>query len=287
MGEDTFKFLSFGDRSLLHGLTYNVGYALSQNKSTSGSGRPEFIANTTKSYNFNDDFGPSGLDRLHNLSIGASLDLIGGFRLDQTYKLSTSPPVNLFVPNNVGAEGIFTADLNGDGGVGGASIRNELLPGTNIGAFGRSVGSISELNKLISDFNANFAGRLTPQGQRLVSAGIFTQSQMAALGGVIQAIPLVPSGNPDPFHTRFYADYRLSRPIKIWKENWLLEPSFSVFNVFNNAAKGTYAGLDGTCGALNHDYAADPGCDLGSLDRIRGLAVPARRQLQFGIRFSF
>jgi hypothetical protein len=102
----------------------------------------------------------------------------------------------------------------------------------------------------------------------------------------LTSIDLVPTNNPSPFQNTFKADYRLTRPIRIWKESWILEPSISFFNVFNDAPKNTYSGLDGTCGALNHDYANDPDCNVGTLDTVRGLAF-ARRQLQFGIRFSF
>ena len=42
-----------------------------------------FIANTTDNRDFLSDFGPSGLDRRHNLTISASVGLIGGFRWDQ------------------------------------------------------------------------------------------------------------------------------------------------------------------------------------------------------------
>jgi len=140
------------------------------------------------------------------------------------------------------------------------------------------------LNKVISAFNAQYAGRLTPHGQRLVNAGIFTEAQMRALGAVIQPIPLVPDSNPNPFQNRFTADYRLSRPVKIYKENWVLEPSLSIFNVFNNAPKGVYAGLDGTFGSLNFPYTT--ASDKAALDEVRGL-VFRRRQVQFGIRFTF
>jgi hypothetical protein len=218
------------------------------------------------------------------------MDLIGGFRLDQIYKFSTSPAISLFVPNFSGSNGIFTSDINGDGGHSGTP-RGDLLPGTNIGDFGRTIHNFKELNEVITAYNTAFANKLTPQGQRLVQAGIFTEAQLRSLGAVTPTIDLVPLSNPDPFQNRFTADYRLSRPIRIWKETWSLEPSISFFNVFNNAAKGTYGGLDGTCGSLNFDYASEPAndpeaCNFAALNRIRGLTA-ARRQLQFGIRFSF
>ncbi|MCC6328856.1 MAG: TonB-dependent receptor, partial [Acidobacteria bacterium] len=291
-GGDTFKFLSIGERALFKGLSYTVGYALASNKATSGVGRPEFIANTTDNRDWNSDYGPSGLDRRHNATVSASLDLIGGFRLDQIYRFQTSAPQSLFIPNNRAGSGIFTSDINGDGGVGGTP-RGDLLPGTNIGAFGRSIKNLADLNEVIAAYNANGANQLTPHGQRLVAAGIFSEAQLRAIGAVTPTIPLVPLGNPDPFENLFTADFRLTRPIRIWKENWILEPSFSVFNVFNHAALGAYAGLaipnPGSStvtnfGALNFDY-SNPD-DLAALSETRGLRA-RRRQMQFGIRFSF
>jgi hypothetical protein len=285
-GRKTFNFLSMGERSLFHGLSYTVGYAFARNQATSGVGRPEFIANVTDNRDWNSDYGPSGLDRKHNLTISASLDFIGGFRLDQIYRFATSAPQSLFIPNTRGSSGIFTSDFNGDGGVG-TTPRGDLLPGTNIGAFGRRIGSLEELNNYIIAYNTNFAGRLTPHGQRLVAAGIFSEAQLRALGAVLPTIPLVPLSNPNPFADLFTVDYRLTRPIKIWKENWILEPSWSVFNVFNHVALAQYGGLGtGTqFGTLNFPYTA---ADLPLLTESRGLRLEnRRRQMQFGIRFSF
>jgi hypothetical protein len=281
--KESLGFFRFGDISLFKSLSYTIGYALGSNKSTGGGGRPEFIANVTNNIRFNDDFGPNALDRKHILTISASLETIGGFRIDQIYRFSTPRPLSLFVPQKLGANSIFTSDLNGDGGHA-STPRVDLLPGTKIGDFGRKIKSIRDLNRVIAAFNAQYAGRLTPHGQRLVNAGIFSEAQMRALGAVIQPIPLVPESNPNPFNNLFTADYRISRPIKIYKENWILEPNFSVFNVFNNAPKGVYSGLDGTFGSLNYLYSTPS--DRAQLDQVRDLLVK-RRQLQFGIRFTF
>lgn len=290
LGNLTPKFLQIGERSFLKGMSYTFSYALASNKSTSGVARPEFIANVSNNRNYNQDFGPTAaLDRRHVWSVSASNDIIGGFRLDQIYRFSTSPAVTLVVPNALGGSGLFSSDINGDGG--GNPPRADLLPGTNIGAFGRSIGNVADLNRVIADYNINYAGKLTPHGQRLVAAGLFTEAQLRTLGAITPTLDPVPAGNPDPFENQFTADYRLTRPIRIWKEGWILEPSLSVFNVFNNSPRGVYAGLDRTCGSLNFDYSATDQtdatkCNLPNLDRSRGLLFN-RRQLQFGLRFSF
>jgi len=95
---------------------------------------------------------------------------------------------------------------------------------------------------------------------------------------------LIPLTNPNPFETRWNADMRLSRPIKFGSERFELEPSWSVFNVFNNNAYGTYTGLSGARGSLNFNYATES--DRARLDESRGL-IFRRRQMQFGIRFTF
>jgi len=303
-GNDFFKVLSIGDHNLIGETSYTVGYALAENKATSGIGRPEFLANAVDNRNFNQAYGPSALDRRHILTIDLSNKLIGGFRLDQRYFFRTPTPLNLTIPNNRSASGIFTSDFNGDGGTG-TTPRGDLLPGTNIGSFGRRIRNLAELNQFIGNYNNQFAGHLTPAGQRLVSAGIFSEAQLIALGGAMPFIPLVPLTNADPFENVFYADYKLSRPVKIWKEGWSLEPSLSIFNVFNNAPLNSYTGLaipnvsattgrTGSVvtnfGALNYDYANPQAADIANhndLSRTRGLNTVSRRQLQFGLRFTF
>ena len=309
-GGNTFEKLAIGGHELFKGMNYTIAYALSKNESTAGIVRPEFIANTTDNRDYNSDFGPNGLDRTHNLTISASMDLIGGFRLDQIYRFVTAPPLSLFIPNNRGASGIFTSDFNGDGGAGATSTpRGDLLPGTNIGDFGRRITNIASLNQVITRYNQDYAGRLTPHGQRLVSAGIFTEAQLKALGAGLPFIPLVDPDTPNPFESRFQADFRLSRPIHIGSERYVLEPSWSVFNVFNNNSYGTFTGLaipnvctaatiTANCptgatgrtgqvvtnfGSLTYPYAQG---DIGDLAQIRGLNN-RRRQMQFGIRFTF
>jgi hypothetical protein len=159
-----------------------------------------------------------------------------------------------------------------------------VLPGTNIGDLGSRVGSWKELNKIISSFNSSFAGKLTPHGQRLVQAGLFTEAQLVALGATVKAIQTVPENNPWPFQGRFSADLRVTRPINIL-ERVKVEPYLEVFNLFNNTPKGTYGGLNHRIfGNMNFPYAST---DIGDLDsQVRGL-LQLPRQFQFGIRATF
>ena len=60
----------------------------------------------------------------------------------------------------------------------------DLLPGTNVGGFGRSFG-VNGLNQKITNFNNTMVGQATPAGQVLISNGLFTLAQLQPLGGVI------------------------------------------------------------------------------------------------------
>jgi hypothetical protein len=286
-GREGMGWMSVGDRQLLNGIDYTISYALSRAEATSGSGRQEFITNTTRNNNnYNADFGPTGNDRTHLFGAGLIIGTIGGFNINPTIRFGSAPPVTLNVPFTdtfAIANNIFTTDLDGDGGVG-TSSRGDLLPGTNIGDLGSRIGSWSELNQIITAFNNSVAGTLTPHAQRLVAAGLFSEAQLKSLGAVVKPITLVPENNPWPFQGRFSADLRVTRPISI-KERFKIEPYLEVFNLFNNTPKGTYGGLNHRVfGNLNFPYAT---ADIGDLDSaVRGL-LQNPRQFQFGIRGIF
>ncbi|MFN2530811.1 MAG: carboxypeptidase regulatory-like domain-containing protein [Pyrinomonadaceae bacterium] len=286
MARDTMSFLSIGDHRLLHGVDYTVSYALSRAEATSGSGRQEFITNTTRNNDhYNRDFGPTGNDRTHLFGAGLIIGTIAGFNINPSFRFGSAPPVTLFVPFTDtfnGANYLFTTDINGDGGS--AATRGDVLPGTNIGDLGNKIGSWQELNRFITGFNTAYAGHLTPAGQRLLQSGLFTEAQLISLGAFVKPIQLVPESNPWPFQGRFNADVRVTRPINI-KERLKIEPYLEIFNVFNNTPKGTYAGLNHRVfGNLNFPYAQS---DIGDLNsQVRGL-LQNPRQFQFGIRGTF
>src|SRR5205814_10322340 len=125
-------------------------------------------------------FGPAGLDRLHQLSFGLLTDLPWGFKLNTTTRISSPLSQSIFIDGvDFGAAEIFFSDLDGDG------ITLDPLPGTNRGSFGRDVKNGRALNYLISAFNLQSSnGAFTPAGRALLSAGLFSDSQLKALGGV-------------------------------------------------------------------------------------------------------
>ena len=64
---------------------------------------------------------------------------------------------------------IFQSDLTGDGTDG------DILPGTNLGSFGRSV-TPKNINQYIANYDTKYANLPTPAGQALISGQLFTQT---------------------------------------------------------------------------------------------------------------
>ena len=95
-GREGLSFTSVGDRQLLNGIDYTISYALSRAEATSGSGRQEFITNTSRNIdNYNADFGPTGNDRTHLFGAGLIIGTIGGFNINPTFRFGSAPPVTL------------------------------------------------------------------------------------------------------------------------------------------------------------------------------------------------
>src|SRR5207237_535852 len=147
-----------------------------------------------------------------------------------------------------GAPGeIFRTDVDGDGQTG------DPLPGTNVGAFGRSV-KPGDLNKVLTAYNSSLAGTVTPAGQALIDAGLVTGAQLLQLNGVQQAVPLAPAGEVGLGTFRSF-DMTLRWAYKV-KERFTIEPSISAYNVFNfsnfDGAGGRLSGeLNGQAGSIN------------------------------------
>ncbi|MFY9531440.1 MAG: carboxypeptidase regulatory-like domain-containing protein [Candidatus Acidiferrales bacterium] len=274
-------------------LNLQVGYALSRYKATALD--TDFITGATDFANPNKFFGPNGLDRTHQLGVGAIMDLPLGLRFSTVTHWATALPQTLTLPSG----SIFTNDIIGDGSFGGNTNGKpgDPLPGTNLGSFGRSI-KVGDLNNVINNFNTNFAGKLTPAGQALVSAGLFTQAQLTALGAVIPAIKDAPAGEvglSPAYTTDVHLSVRL-RPNRIWHrlpEQFVIAPEAALYNVFNfqnwDAAGAVTRGiLDGSQGSLNGTTAhgATPRTNLVSLGSgTYGYGAP--RQAEFGAKISF
>jgi hypothetical protein len=283
---------------------YQIAYSLS--RFVSQAQDQDFINNSLDFANTGKYSGPNGLDRKHQFSAGAVLDFPWATRVSFVTHWYSALPKSLLLP----AGSIFTSDLTGDGTFAGDTLgsQGDLLPGTNIGSFGRDV-SVSGLTNLINSFNTNVAGKtLTPAGQTLVSAGLFTQAQLLALGATPQPIVLPPAGQVglDSFFT---FDVRLGwviHPSKFFRtlpERVTVEPQVQFFNIFNrqnfDSPSQPLSGiLDGSVGSLNGTTRYDqPGCPANvakctgrtNLASIGSgvFALGAPRQMEWGIKVSF
>lgn len=277
----------------MSGLEYQLSYALGQSLATCGSSRVEFINNTCDNRVSGNEayFGHTPFSLRHLFSGGVVFSVPWGFRLSSVFTARSLAPTSFTVPalgGITGANAMFTTDLNGDGGTG-TSPRGDLLPGQRAGDWGRGITSVGDLNKLIQAYNTNVAGKLTPNGQALVAAGLFTEAQLRTLKAVSPNIPLIPTGNPDPFGSNPVSfDLRVTRPITIENalivKNLRIEPYFEAFNLFNKRGRSSYGGLGAGFGSLNYDYAANNA--LNDLRDQRAFAF-GPRTIQLGFRVTF
>ncbi len=265
-------------------MTTNFSYALSRFESSGGD--QDFLSTS----GFNDAptkfFGPAGLDRTQQFSMSLGVDLPHGFRLNTISRISSPLSQSVFLPcNDCGSAEIFFTDLDGDG------VIQDPLPGTNRGSFGRQVKDAKRLNTLISAFNQQVGAGLTPAGQALVSAGLFTQAQLRALGATFGGgvpVDLAPA-NQVSLDSFINTDIRFSWTYKV-KERVSIQPLMEVFNLFN------VANYDTPNGRLGATLDASPGSINGTTPGLRnnrygigsGSFSPGiPRAFQFGIRVDF
>ena len=123
-------------------LNFQISYALSRFKNsggTNGNGPTSALASdqdygvgALDNANPNRYFGPSVLDRTHQLSFGGYAELSHGFQLGLIGHFWSPLSTTMWVPNtNLGRGEIFRTDFTGDGTV------QDPLPGTHVGDFGR------------------------------------------------------------------------------------------------------------------------------------------------------
>lgn len=168
-------------------MNLQISYSLSRYVSTARDG--DFVNYPTDYANPTRYVGPNALDRTHQLSFGGTFELPARFRVSLIGHFDSPLPSNVTLPISGLAGGLFQTDITGDGtGDGGNGVSNlgvgDLLPGTNVGGFGRSFG-VSGLNQKITNFNNTMVGQPTPAGQVLINNNLMTLTQLQALGGVI------------------------------------------------------------------------------------------------------
>jgi hypothetical protein len=237
--------------------------------------------------------GPNSMDRKHQISVGLSSNVWRGLRISSIAHLYSPLPLTLTLPTQ-GAGDIFIDDVTGDGTVG------DMLPNTNVGSFMRDFGP-GDLDKVFGQYNQSYGGKITPAGDRLITAGLMNAQELTALGAVtpvfgaasggnIVSLPFAPTNQVGLGWLKTW-DVSFSWPINLG-ERFTLEPSFSVFNVMNAAnfdAPGSTLNngvLQGTPGYVNGTTYADQGgvrTGVGS----GAYALGAPRQMEFGLRLKF
>ena len=270
----------------------NVTYALSSFKTSSLD--QDFLDNAVTNDNPTAFYGPSNLDRRHQVGVSILTELPFGFRLSTTTQFKTNEPSSMYLPTGNGAVDIFTNDLNGDGSVLNTT-GGDPIPGTGRGAYGRTVHA-GELNQVLNAFNNNVAGTLTPAGQVLVNNGLFTAAQLKTTGfdGVVESVHTAvnPVNNPNFYTT----DLRFSWRYTI-KDRLSIEPIAEVFNILNRdnrvgqttIGRGGNTGFDpilsGGSGSINGTVGPLAPLRVGSGSGSFSSGTP--RAFQFGIRVSF
>ena len=290
-------------------LHFQVSYALSRFENSGGTFGNGPVAAATSDQDVgppaldnakpNRYFGPSVLDRTHQLSFGGFADLPGGFQVSILSHFWSPLSTSLVVPNTyLGAGEIFRTDFTGDGTV------QDPIPGTHVGSFDRGV-EAPNINRTLTNYNNNVAFQLTPAGQVLVQNGLFTAAQVGvgnplcydnpnnlpahSLCAVAPPVPLAPPSQVNLAWLRAL-DLKLSWSYTLG-EKFTLQPSVGFYNLFNfanfdlpgNALNGL---LTGAAGQINGTSPTGQNVDrVGVGTGVYSLGAP--RQIEFGMRLTF
>jgi hypothetical protein len=287
----------------LRHLNYQVSYALSRFESAvpiGGStiaGDQDFLATARDYRNPLKFFGPAGQDRTNQFSFGAVFDLLRGVQFSTIGHLDSPLPRTLFLPR-VGAGDIFISDVTGDGTTG------DVVPGSNVGSFGRSM-KPGDLGKFINGYLSNSAGLLTPAGQVVAGANIgITSADLVNLGGatpgacpagisgnLANGLPCIntpPAGNIGLGWVKS-VDLGLAWNYKV-KERFTIRPSLTFFNAFNFANFDGPANLpsgilNGNGGSVSNLTSANRSTRIGPGSGTFSAGAP--RELEFALKFTF
>jgi len=273
-------------------LNWQFSYALSRYVGSAVDG--DFINTAPDNNKPNQFMGPNGLDRTHQFSWGGTFDFPGNLRFSTVAHIYSPLPATL-VFNAPGTAGIFQTDVTGDGSGDGSGVYpvGDIIPGSKIGSFGRSI-QAGGLAAFITNFNNTQAGQPTPAGQALISSGLFTLTELQKLKGVMQQLAPPVNGEALGLGWLKTIDLKLSYPRK-FGERFSVEPSVSFFNAFN------WRNTDAPGNALNgilSNSCPPPGLCSGSLQGPSDLAgrvlpgsgvfdLAAPRVLEFGLKLSF
>jgi len=277
----------------VHVLNLQIAYALSRFDNSGGgvnpdatvtasSGDQDFIVPALDQQNVNRYFGPSTLDRTHQISFGGYMTLKGGLQLGLASHFYSPLSTTLTVPNTTAGGEIFRTDFTGDG------TTQDPIPGTNIGAFGRSINA-GNINSVLSKYNSTVAGTPTPAGQTLVSDGLMTTSQLVSLGAVAPTVSLAPTNQVNLSWLRAF-DMTVGWTYK-FKERLTFRPQVGFYNLFNfanfDAPTSMLSGLlNGSSGSINGTTPPDHFVNrVGVGTGVFALGSP--RQMEFALKIDF
>jgi len=280
------KYLNFQFAYSLSRFT-NCGAALSTSAGTSPAAADQDFVNPTIDNNHPCGFsGPSALDRTHQFSFGGYADLPLHFRLGTIFHFDSPLASALAVPETGSGPGeIFSTDFDGDGTVG------DPVPGTKQGSFMRGV-SLGDLSNVVNNYNNTVANNPTPAGNVLINNGLFTLSQLQALGGVAPALsPVVPGEVGLTWLKTFDMSLTWIGKVNVRERELSFEPSVSFYNLFNfanfNIPGNVLSGiLSGGAGSLNGTTYADANSvRVGVGTGVFALGAP--RTIEFGMKLTF
>ena len=280
-----------------HALNFQASYALSRFDNSGGGVPPDatvtaaandqdFIVPALDNANVNRYFGPSTLDRRHQISFGGYVDVRGGFQVGLMSHFYSPLSTTLTVPNTgLGAGEIFRTDFTGSG------VTQDPIPGTHVGNFDRGINA-SNINEVISKFNSTYVGQPTPAGNLLIANNLMTAADLAGLGGVGNGgipLPLAPADQVN------YAWLKAFDTTVAWSHTFFekvtIKPSVGFYNLFNFAnfdlPTSMMSGLlSGSTGSINGtNYAGHLVNRVGTGTGVYALGAP--RQTEFSLKIIF
>jgi hypothetical protein len=265
------------NRRFSDGIQFTGSYTLSRFKAfgrdTLGLG-----ATVTDFSNFKLEFGPAGNDQTHRLGVSFLWELpyykdsssalkkqvLGGWTVAVLSAVASGRPLQAFLPDFVNLSG-STQDIS------------SYLPDTNAGSLGRGVSSLSKLNELIRNYNAN---------RNQLAARIENGVPVDPFGTPLRELAELPPGTPIGTDSSISTDLRLTKALR-FTESVKLELIGEVFNMFNVANLSTYG--DQVLPAKEDTL--DPSFEFTtfrpSQRRTSVFGSGGPRSFQFALRFSF